>query len=188
MQKSIPLAKELGLIDYDDAIIVPSKKVAEYPDHRLVIVSTGSQGEPMAALSRISKGAHNSIKINEGDTIIFASSMIPGNERSIYKIINELALQGATIYDPKNSRVHVSGHAASTELLFLYNIIKPKNVLPVHGEPMHLIANRHLAELSGVPAHQVMHALDGTVIELHNGEARVSGTIPNQMIKITDSK
>ncbi|MDR2538510.1 MAG: ribonuclease J [Bifidobacteriaceae bacterium] len=184
MQKTIPLARELGLISYDPSMIVSSKNIGDYPDHRIVIISTGSQGEPMAALSRIAKGNHPKITINEDDVIIFASSIIPGNEKSIFKIMNQLALLGAIIYDSHNSKIHVSGHAASTELLYLYNIIKPKNVLPIHGEPMHLIANRKLAESTGIPHRNVMKGLDGVVINLKNGQAQVIDQLPNTMVKV----
>jgi ribonuclease J len=184
MLKTIPLAKELGLIEYDEENLVPAKRLGDYSENRVVIVSTGSQGEPMAALSRIAKGNHASVTINPGDVIIFASSIIPGNEKGISRIINQLALLGAEIFDQRNAKIHVSGHAAATELLYLYNIVKPRNVLPVHGEPIHLIANQKLAQLAGVAPQRTFHVLDGTVLELLDGEVRVVEEISNVYVKV----
>jgi ribonuclease J len=139
-------------------------------------MSTGSQGEPMAVLARMANLEHQ-IEIGEGDTVILASSLIPGNENAVYRVINGLTKLGATVVHKGNAKVHVSGHAAAGELLYCYNILKPKNVLPVHGEVRHLMANAQLAIDSGVPAENTIVGANGTVVDLRDGVARVVGQL-----------
>ena len=117
----------------------------------------------MAALSRISQGSHRFVSIEPGDTVIFASSLIPGNENSVYRVINDLTRLGAKVVHQANAKVHVSGHAASGELIYCYNIVQPKNVMPIHGEIRHLVANGQLAVLTGVKPEDVVLAEDGVV-------------------------
>jgi len=137
---------------------------------------TGSQGEPMAALSRMANGDHR-VQVGAGDTVVLASSLIPGNENAVYRVINGLMRLGADVVHSGNARVHVSGHASAGELLYCYNIVKPKNVMPVHGEVRHLHANAELAVRTGVPRDRVVLADCGTVIDLREGRARVTGAV-----------
>jgi ribonuclease J len=138
---------------------------------------TGSQGEPMSALSRIANRDHM-IRVGEGDTVILASSLIPGNENSVYRVINGLVRWGATVVHKANALVHVSGHASAGELLYVYNILRPSNVMPVHGEWRHLRANADLAVLTGVPRDRTILAEDGVVVDLVDGRARIVGIVP----------
>ena len=137
-----------------------------------MLISTGSQGEPLSALSRIAQRNHNFVHIEEGDTVVLASSLIPGNENAVYRVINGLARWGANVVHKGNALVHVSGHASAGELLYCYNIVKPRNVLPVHGEIRHMRANADLARLTGVE--NVVIAEDGVVVDLVDGVARAS--------------
>ncbi|WP_051130776.1 ribonuclease J [Nesterenkonia alba] len=176
MVRNMSIAAKLGYLNVPENILVDVKKVDELPDHKIVLMSTGSQGEPMAALSRMANGDHQ-IQVGEGDTIILASSLIPGNENSVYRVINGLMKLGADVVHKDNAKVHVSGHASAGELLYCYNILKPKNVMPVHGEHRHLIANGKLAEQTGVEPERVLLCEDGSVVDLHNGTAREVGQI-----------
>jgi ribonuclease J len=144
---------------------------------------TGSQGEPMAVLARMANLDHE-IEIGEGDTVLLASSLIPGNENAVYRVIDKLTKLGANVVHKGNAKVHVSGHAAAGELLYCYNILKPKNVMPVHGEYRHLIANGKLAEQTGVPAERVLITEDGWVVDLENGLARVVGAVECGMLYV----
>ena len=165
-----------------DSLKVPSgllidyKKARDLPDDKIVYMSTGSQGEPMAVLSRMANLDH-AIEPGEGDTVILASSLIPGNENAVYRVIDGLTKLGANVVHKANAKVHVSGHAAAGELIYCYNILKPKNVLPVHGEYRHLIANAKLAQDTGIDAERSIIASNGTVIDLKDGDARVVGQL-----------
>ena len=177
MVRNMGIANDLGYLHVPDGVLVDVKKAADYPDNQLVYMSTGSQGEPMAVLSRLANMEHPSITVGEGDTVILASSLIPGNENAVYRVINGLTKLGANVVHKANAKVHVSGHAAAGELLYCYNILKPKNVLPVHGEYRHLVANANLAIQTGVPAERTIIAEDGTVIDLRDGVAKVVGQL-----------
>ncbi|HEU0206366.1 MAG TPA: ribonuclease J [Pseudolysinimonas sp.] len=176
MVRNMGIAAELGYLRVPDGILVELKKALELPDDRIVYMSTGSQGEPMAVLARMANQEHQ-IEIAEGDTVILASSLIPGNENAVYRVINGLTKLGAKVVHKGNAKVHVSGHAAAGELLYCYNIIKPKNVLPVHGEYRHLTANAALAIETGVPERNTIIGENGTVVDLANGVARVVGQL-----------
>ena len=176
MVRNMGIAARLGYLRVPEGILVDLKDVDNLPDDRVVLMSTGSQGEPMAALSRMANGDHR-ITVGPGDTVILASSLIPGNENAVFRVINGLLKLGADVVHKGNARVHVSGHAAAGELLYCYNILKPRNVMPVHGETRHLIANGRLAELTGVPAENVILADNGSVIDLVGGKARTVGAV-----------
>ncbi|MGM0929588.1 MAG: ribonuclease J [Actinomycetota bacterium] len=176
MVRNMNIAAKLGFLNVPEGILVDLKNVEDFPDDRIVLMSTGSQGEPMAALSRMANGDHR-IQVGKGDTVILASSLIPGNENAVYRVINGLLKLGAEVIHKGNAKVHVSGHAAAGELLYCYNILRPKNALPVHGETRHLIANGQLAEQTGVPAENVLLADDGSVVDLKDGIARIVGQI-----------
>jgi ribonuclease J len=176
MIRNMGIASDLGYLKVPDGVLIDAKKAVNLPDNKLVYMSTGSQGEPMAVLSRMANQEHQ-ISIGKGDTIILASSLIPGNENGVYRMINGLMKLGANVVHKGNAKIHVSGHAAAGELLYCYNILKPKNVLPVHGEQRHLVANANLAIQTGVPEENTIIAEDGTVIDLDNGYARVVGQL-----------
>ncbi len=176
MVRNMGVARELGYLSLPDGMLVSAEQLAELPDEQVVLVCTGSQGEPMAALSRIANNDHQ-IKVGPGDTVILASSLIPGNENAVGRVINGLTRLGATVVHKGNAMVHVSGHAAAGELLYCYNIVRPRNVMPVHGEPRHLKANAELAVKTGVPPERVMLTLDGGVVDLVDGRATVSGAV-----------
>jgi ribonuclease J len=169
------IAKELGYLHVPAGVLVDAKDLADYPPNRQVLVSTGSQGEPLSALSRIAQRSHSFVHIEEGDTVVLASSLIPGNENAVYRVINGLARLGANVVHKGNSLVHVSGHASAGELLYCYNIVKPRNVMPVHGEIRHMRANADLARATGVE--NVVLAEDGVVVDLVDGVAKISGKV-----------
>ncbi|MDR1851890.1 MAG: ribonuclease J [Propionibacteriaceae bacterium] len=177
MLKNMTIAAELGYLDVPDGILVPVKDVEKYPDNKLVFISTGSQGEPLSALSRIANLEHPVIEAGEGDVVLLASSLIPGNENSVYRVINRLVRNGVKVVHKGNAFVHVSGHACAGELLYCYNILKPKNALPVHGEARHLRANAELAVQTGVSPKRALVAQDGAVIDLKNGRAKIVGQL-----------
>ena len=176
MVRNMGIAADLGYLKVPDGVLIDAKKAVDLPDNQLVYMSTGSQGEPMAVLARMANREHQ-IEVGKGDTVILASSLIPGNENAVYRVINGLTKLGANVVHKANARVHVSGHAAAGELLYCYNIIKPKNVLPVHGEYRHLVANARLAMDTGVPEGNTIVAEDGTVVDLRDGKATVVGQL-----------
>jgi ribonuclease J len=176
MVRNMGIAADLGYLKVPDGVLIELKKALELPDDRIVYMSTGSQGEPMAVLARMANQEHQ-IEIADGDTVILASSLIPGNENAVYRVINGLTKLGAHVVHKGNAKVHVSGHAAAGELLYCYNIIKPKNVLPVHGEYRHLTANATLAIETGVPEQNTILGENGVVVDLKDGVARVVGQL-----------
>ncbi|MCM3500495.1 ribonuclease J [Microbacterium sp. P26] len=176
MVRNMGIAADLGYLNVPDGVLIDYKKARDLPDDKIVYMSTGSQGEPMAVLSRMANLDH-AIEPGEGDTIILASSQIPGNENAIYRVIDGLTKLGATVVHKGNAKVHVSGHAAAGELLYCYNILKPKNVLPVHGEYRHLMANAKLARETGIPEENTILGENGTVVDLRDGVAKVVGQV-----------
>jgi ribonuclease J len=176
MVRNMGIAADLGYLRVPDGILLEPKQAANLPDDKLVYMSTGSQGEPMAVLARMANLEHQ-IEVGKGDTVILASSLIPGNENAVYRVINGLTKLGATVIHKANANVHVSGHAAAGELLYCYNILKPRNVLPVHGEYRHLVANARLAIETGVPEDRAIIGENGTVVDLAGGVARVVGQL-----------
>jgi ribonuclease J len=177
MVRNMGIARDLGYLDIPPDTLVDARELADYPPERTVLISTGSQGEPLSALSRIAQRNHNFVHIEEGDTVVLASSLIPGNENAVYRVINGLSRWGANVVHKGNALVHVSGHASAGELLYCYNIVKPRNVLPVHGEIRHMRANAELARATGVPDDRVVIAEDGVVVDLVGGVARVAGKV-----------
>jgi ribonuclease J len=175
MVRNMGIARDLGYLKVPEGVLVEAKELATLPPERVVLISTGSQGEPMSALSRIAQRNHNFVHIEEGDTVLLASSLIPGNENAVYRVINGLARWGAKVVHKGNAMVHVSGHASAGELLYCYNIVQPRNVLPVHGEIRHLLANAELARATGVE--NVVIAEDGVVVDLVKGVAKVVGKV-----------
>lgn len=176
MVRNMGIAADLGYLTVPQGVLIDMKKAGDIPEDEIVYMSTGSQGEPMAVLSRMANLDHQ-IEPGEGDTVILASSLIPGNENAVYRVINGLTKLGATVVHKGNAKVHVSGHAAAGELIYCYNILRPRNVMPVHGEYRHLVANAKLARDTGVPEENTIIAEDGTVIDLLDGTATVVGQL-----------
>ena len=186
MVRNMAVARDLGYLNIPGDTLVSSDELAGLPDDHAVLICTGSQGEPMAVLSRIANHEH-AISIGPDDTVILASSLIPGNENSVNRIINALTKSGAKVVHKGNALVHVSGHAAAGELLYCYNIVKPRNVMPIHGEWRHLRANAALAVSSGVPPQNVVLADDGVVVDLQDGQARIVGQVPCGFVYVDGS-
>ena len=176
MIRNMKIAEDMGYLTVPPGVLFDARELDNYDD-RVVLICTGSQGEPMAALSRMANGDHQ-IRVGEGDTVILASSLIPGNENSVYRVINELTRFGAKVVHKANALVHVSGHAAAGELLYCYNIVKPRYALPVHGEWRHLKANAELAIAAGVKRENTFVIENGIVVDLVDHVAEVAGAIP----------
>ncbi len=177
MVRNMGVARDLGYLRVPPGLLVNADDLTGLPDDEVVLICTGSQGEPMAALSRIANRDHP-ITVGPGDTVILASSLIPGNENAINRVINGLTRWGADVVHKGNALVHVSGHASAGELLYFYNLLTPRNVMPVHGEWRHLRANGELAIRTGVPRERVILAEDGSAIDLVGGKAQVVGEVP----------
>ena len=178
MVRNMGIARELGYLKVDDSDILDIGAAEMMPAEKVVLITTGTQGEPMAALSRMSRGEHRSITLTAGDLIILSSSLIPGNEEAVYGVIDALAKIGARVVTNAQARVHVSGHAYSGELLFLYNGVRPRNVMPVHGTWRHMRANAALAASTGVPQENIVLAENGVSVDLVAGKASISGAVP----------
>jgi ribonuclease J len=176
MVRNMKIAEEMGYLKVPSDLVIDAKELDQFDDN-VVLICTGSQGEPMAALSRMANGDHQ-IRVGEGDTVILASSLIPGNENSVFRVINELTRFGAKVVHKANAMVHVSGHAAAGELLYCYNIVKPKYVMPIHGEWRHLKANAELAIESGVARSNTFIIDNGVVLDMIDHEIEVVGAVP----------
>jgi len=184
MERNMRIAEEKGYLSIPEGIIVDLKGIGELPPSQRVYMATGSQGEPMAALSRMSVGSHRTVTIEPGDMVVLASSLIPGNENSVYRVINDLTRLGARVVSKENAKVHVSGHASAGELIYCYNIVQPKNVMPIHGEVRHLVGNGQLAVKTGIDPQNVVLAEDGVTVDLKDGVARVSGIVPCEYVYV----
>jgi len=179
MVRNMGVARDLGYLrvpSVPGGLLVDMREAEELPPDQIVLVSTGSQGEPMSALSRMA-GRDHPIRIAEGDTIILASSLVPGNETAVSRIINDLTRLGAQVVHKGNALVHVSGHAPAGELLYVLNLVRPGNFIPVHGEWRHLKAHAELAAQTGVPAENILIAEDGVVVDLVGGKIAVVGNV-----------
>ena len=187
MVRNMGIAAERGYLKVPAGVLIDARDITSLPPHERVLMVTGSQGEPMAALSRMAHSEHRSVTIEPGDTVIFASSLIPGNENSVFRVINQLMRLGARVVHQGNAKVHVSGHASSEELLHVYNIVQPRNVMPIHGEIRHLVANGGLAVKTGVAPERVMLCEDGVAVDLHGGVARIAGQVPCGYIYVDGS-
>ncbi len=178
MVRNMGIAKELGFLRVADSDLVDIGAAEMMPPEKVVLVTTGTQGEPLSALSRMSRGEHRSITLTAGDLVVLSSSLIPGNEEAVYGVMDALAKIGARVVTNAAARVHVSGHAYAGELLFLYNGIRPRNVMPVHGTWRMLRANAALAERTGVPAESILLAENGVSVDLVAGQASIAGAVP----------
>jgi ribonuclease J len=184
MVRNMGIARDLGLLHVPDGLLVGIDEATNLPADEIVFMSTGSQGEPMSALGRMSTGDHRHITITSGDTVVLASSLVPGNETSVYRVINQLSRAGATVVHKETAKVHVSGHAPAGELLFLLNVVRPSNLMPVHGEWRHLRAHAQLGIESGVAADRVVLCEDGDVVDLVEGHARHVGRVENRYVYV----
>jgi ribonuclease J len=176
MVRNMGVASDLGLLRIPPGIVVDMKDVEKLPPQQIMLISTGSQGEPLSALSRMANRSHHQIRIEADDTVVLASSLIPGNENAVYRVINGLSRWGAQVVHKGVAKVHVSGHAPAGELLYLLNAVKPSNLMPIHGEWRHLRAHAELGRLTGV--HNVVLAEDGVVVDLVDGRASITGAVP----------
>ncbi|MDP3889926.1 ribonuclease J [Nocardioides sp.] len=177
MVRNMGIAEQLGYLNVPQGLVVPLDQLERLPANKVALVCTGSQGEPMAALSRMAARDHK-IRIGKGDTVLMASSVIPGNENAISGVINGLTRWGANVVHKGNAKVHVSGHASAGELVYCYNLVQPKNVMPVHGEWRHLQANADLAISTGIDPARVVIAEDGVVVDLVKGKVKITGKVP----------
>jgi len=178
MVRNMGVAQDLGLLRVAPGLMVKLDEATSMPPEQVVLISTGSQGEPLSALGRMARGDHHQVTIEAGDTIILASSLVPGNETAVYKVINGLARLGATVIHKETAMVHVSGHAPAGELRTLINVAKPRYLMPVHGEWRHLRAHAALAEQTGMTGDRILLAEDGVVVDLVDGKASIVGSVP----------
>jgi ribonuclease J len=176
MVRNMGVAADLGYLTVPRGVLVDPGQLDQMPRERTVYISTGSQGEPMSVLSRIANHDHR-IEVGPGDTVVLASSLVPGNENAVFRVINGLTRLGARVVHQGNARVHTSGHASEGELLVFYNVVRPANVMPVHGEIRHLVANARIAVATGVPPERVVVAEDGVVVDLVGGKAAITGRV-----------
>ena len=162
MVNVISTASELGYLRIPENTLIEIDQVKDYPDDKVVLITTGSQGESMAALSRMAANIHKKITIKPNDTIIFSSNPIPGNEKAVSKVINELYMKGAKVIFQD---AHVSGHACQEEIKLIYSLVRPKYAIPIHGEYRHLTAQKHIAEELGIPKENIFILASGNVLE-----------------------
>ncbi|MFC3995422.1 ribonuclease J [Nocardiopsis sediminis] len=176
MVRNMNIARDLGYLSVPGDLLVDIRQLDDLRPEEAVLVSTGSQGEPMSALTRMANRDHQ-IRIEAGDTVLLASSLIPGNENSVNRVINGLTRWGAKVVHKGNALVHVSGHASAGELLYVHNMVRPRNFMPVHGEWRHMRAHAGLAKLAGLPEDRICIAEDGVVVDLHKGKAGITGAV-----------
>ncbi|MGN8630108.1 ribonuclease J [Blautia sp. HCP3S3_G3] len=174
MVNVISTASELGYLRIPENTLIEIDQVKNYPDEQVVLITTGSQGESMAALSRMAANIHKKITIKPNDTIIFSSNPIPGNEKAVSKVINELSMKGAKVIFQD---AHVSGHACQEEIKLIYSLVRPKYAIPVHGEYRHLTAQKHVVEDLGIPKENIFILSSGNVLELDDQSAEITGTV-----------
>lgn len=177
MEKVVSLAIELGYLNIPDGVLVDLKKTKEIPDNELVIITTGSQGEPMSALSRIASGEHKGVKLKPGDMVILSSTPVPGNEKSVSNVVNKLFEAGADVIYSDIAEIHVSGHACQEELKLLHSLLKPEFFMPVHGEFRHLISHARLAEALGEPKDNIFILENGDVLNIDGEDAFVEKSV-----------
>jgi ribonuclease J len=187
MIRNMNAARDLGHLHVPENTLIDLREIDDYQPDEVVLISTGSQGEPLSALSRIANHEHPHIEVEPGDTVVLASSLVPGNENAVYRVINGLTKLGARVVHKGNALVHVSGHASAGELLYIYNLVQPANVVPIHGEARHLIANAGLAVSTGVPSQRALVAGDGAVVDLRERVATIVGQLECDYIFVDGS-
>lgn len=177
MVNNVKVSNELGYMKIPEDILIEMEDISKYPDDRVVIVTTGSQGEPMSALTRMATSDHRWVGIQSGDTVIISATPIPGNEKLVARTVDLLFRQGAEVIYEKEMGVHVSGHASQEELKILINLIRPKYFIPVHGEYRHLMKHAKIAESLGIPRSRIFVADNGQIIEVGKKKANISGKV-----------
>jgi len=184
MVNNMAIARELGYLDFDASREVAMEDVEKHDRSALIVVSTGSQGEPFSALSLMASGEHRHLALGEGDLVILASSLIPGNEQAVFRSINNLARRGVDVVHGGIAAVHVSGHAAADDLAILHNVLEPEYMIPVHGEHRHMMAHRRIAIATGCPAEQVLVCEDGDRVLLQDGVVTRGEPVPTSHVYI----
>ncbi|MFH2058291.1 MAG: ribonuclease J [Pseudomonadota bacterium] len=177
MEQIIAVATELGHINCPPDTMLDIKQISKFRDDEVAIITTGSQGEPMSALARMASGTHKQIRIKQGDSVIFSSKHIPGNEKAIAGIINKLYRRGADVIYSKIAQIHASGHAHQEELKLMINLVKPEYFIPIHGEYRHLVVHARLAEKMGMPRKNVLVVEDGKVVVFDQDGGRIDGSV-----------
>lgn len=188
MLRNTSIARDLGYLEIDEDDVIDAYQIAGMPPEDLVVLCTGSQGEPLSALARIANGDHRTIQIAEGDTVVISATPVPGNEKAVSRVINRLAKLGAIVHHRGSAEVHVSGHAAAEELKLMLNLTKPEYLLPVHGETRHLRAHARLAESVGVPHENIFVIDNGEVLELTEDGVTIAGKVPSGVIFVDGLK
>jgi ribonuclease J len=178
LMTSIHIARDMKILDEPDSLFIPVEQVDALPPRQVMVLMTGSQGEPRSVLTRVAMNDHRELKIRPGDSVILSSRIIPGHERSVANVVNNLTMHGATVYTEQNAIVHTSGHGHSGELLTMLNLTRPHHFVPIHGEYRQLHLHRQLAVQTGVPQANTHLILNGEVLEFSDGQARVIGQIP----------
>jgi ribonuclease J len=184
MVRNMGIAAELGYLEGDLSDLVELDQVDRHDRSDLIVISTGSQGEPFSALSLLASGEHRRLEVGEGDTVILASSLIPGNEQAVFRNINGLFKRGARVIHSGTAPVHVSGHASRDELILFHNVLEPENFVPVHGEHRHLSAHRDIAELTGCLPEHIRLCEDGDTVLLEDGKLRAGDPVPTSHVYI----
>ncbi len=185
LEENAQIAQKLGYLHIPQNLVVPLSHMKDYPDDQLTIITTGSQGEPMSVLYRVASGEHKQLKIREGDTVIISSRPVPGNERAIARILNQLFMAGAQVFYQEISPVHTSGHAHREELKLILNLIRPRFFMPIHGEFLHLVFHSQLAQRLGMPRERIILAQDGYVVELTQDSFFISEHLETEDIMIS---
>src|SRR5690606_21708780 len=184
MVRNMGIARDLGLLHIPAGLVVTLDQLADLPPEQIVLMCTGSQGEPMSALGRMASGDHRHVTVGAGDTVVLASSLVPGNETAVYRVINRLARAGATVIHKDVAKVHVSGHAPAGELLYLLNVVRPRNLMPIHGEWRHLRAHARLGGEAGIDPDRIVPCEDGDVVDLVDGHATLVGRLKTRYIYV----
>ena len=181
------IAQELGYLNVPEGLIVDAFEINDIPPHKLVILCTGSQGEPLSALARMSVGEHRTVSIERGDTVIISATPVPGNEKSVTRVINQLSKIGADVYDKSRGLVHVSGHAGAEELKLVLRMVAPKHFMPVHGETVHLMAHARLAEKCGVDPKKIFIIDNGDTLTMQDHKVRRSEPVESGIVFVDGS-
>ena len=184
MVTNTKIARELGYLKIADEDIVDAFEINDIPEDKIVVLCTGSQGEPLSALARMANGEHKSLSICEGDTVIISATPVPGNEKSVQGIINSLSKIGCEVYDKTNATVHVSGHARQEELKLMLAMVHPRNFMPVHGEAVHLRAHAKLAEGMGIPRDHISILDNGDSLQMRGGKVSLGPSYDSGIIYV----
>ena len=178
------IARELGYLDIDEEDLIDAFEIDKFPYNRVVVLCTGSQGEPLSALARMAAGEHRTLQIQEGDTVIISATPVPGNEKAVTDIINQLAKIGADVYDKSRCLVHVSGHGSEEELKLMMAFTKPTYIMPVHGEATHLRAHARIAQRMGIPESNIFVIENGNTLEMRSGVVALGEPVESGVVYV----